>query len=385
MFLGFRSALICLVTIGATWCPVAAEDWSDPFSEFTAEVENLTRTARPYLVQVMRRAESLSPDAETSPRIIGTGISLGDGWVLTSASIVGPALEVEVRTPSQEGRVGIVRGVDRRTNVAVLEVMGLETPAIPVATETFLFPGDVVLAVGLGPDDGPWASFGTVVLATQGPHLGYSEAEMVEVTAPAFPGITGGVLFSRGGEMVGMISGHMGLESQKAILPPGKGMVSGYWGQNRLTTSTPSSVTLALPAGVALEIAEELRVSGRIRRGYLGLQVELAPVRDHPSQGRGGVLVQGVVSDGPASVGGLIAGDIILKYADAKVVSPEDLFFLVAATRPESTVRILLLRKGVPTMSFVHIAQAPDLNWLPSMDASILASELDPGLASGGQ
>ena len=146
-----------------------------------------------------------------------------------------------------------------------------------------------------------------------------------------------------------------------------------------------AAVTLALPAGVALKIAEELRETGRIRRGYLGLQVELAPLRDHPTESRGGVLVQGVVSDGPAAMGGLIAGDIILKYAGAKVVSPEDLFFLVAATLPESLVQILLLRKGVRTMAFVRITLAPDLNWRPSMDASILASELDPELAPSGQ
>lgn len=360
--------------------PARAEE--KPVSQLTAQVRGLTEGARPYLVRVIRvEADPEHPEADVK-RILGSGISLGQGRILTTCSVVGPADTVTVVTADrQQFRAGVA-GIDRRTNVALLELPEANLPAIPAGRERILFPGDFVVAVGFGPPMGPQSSFGTVVLASQGHSLQYTEVEMVQVSAPAFPGFSGGVLLNAAGEMVGMLTGRMTLDPDEAVVPPETGMVAGYLERDRIYTTSLSEATLALPAGLAEGICRELAQAGKVERGYLGLQLEMTPqTAGKRSSGTAGIFVHRVVPDGPADRGGLLPGDMILKYAHAPVSSPEELSSLVSATLPGSTVPLMVLRRGTRTLVYVRIEQAPELEWSAAMDSSVSVNLSDAGVA----
>jgi S1-C subfamily serine protease len=360
--------------------PQEARGEDGPFAEFNHRARRIVDSVTPALVQVVRESPSLSSNGSDPPaHMIGTGIALEGNYVLTSASVVGPETEVEVRR-NGISMVARVVGVDRRTNVAILEVPGLDLEPLPVAENSLLFPGRMVIAVGLGPEDGPDASFGTVIV-NDGPNLGFTDVDMVQVTAPAYPGITGGVLLNTDGEMVGMISGHMKLDSDHAILPEGSNLVAGFYEDGHLNTRDSDHATLAVPISVALEISKDLLDDGTVQRGYLGVQVELVQVGSRNSESHPGVMVHHLVNDGPADDAGLIPGDVILNYAHAKVTSPEDLSYLVAATQPGSTVPIIYLRRGSKGTALLNIEQAPGLPWEPGRDALISVNQYQDNLA----
>jgi S1-C subfamily serine protease len=374
------TALLVLVIPALTVTGACGAD-NGPFSEFTSDITRLVRTASPHLVQVMRGSSGGADDTEQIPtRMIGTGIAIGGANVLTSSGVVGPAAEVTVVSALGDTLTARVVGVDRRTNVAVLEVPGFRADALPTPRDGILFPGSVVVAVGLGPPDGPKASFGTVVL-TDGPNMGLTEVDMVQFTAPAFPGITGGVLLNQEGEMVGMVSGRMSIDSGQAILPPGTDMISGCYQNGRLTTTAASRATLALPIRIATEVAGELIEKGSVERGYLGVQVALVHISTRKSTPFPGVMIHDLISGGPADKAGLIPTDVILRYAHARVTSPDDLSSLVAATIPGSTIPVLYLRRGTRSLATVVIEQAPDLPWKPEMDALISVNQTEADLA----
>ncbi len=345
----------------------------------TGEAERLAMQARRYLVRVIRAAtHSASP--EGPGRIIGTGVSLGGGYILTCAGIVGSATEVLVSPSPGDTVIARVAGLDRRTNIAVLQADGLGLAPIPVSDRALVFPGEMVFAVGLGAPGAPSAGFGTVVLP-EGPSLGYSDVDMLQVAAPVFPGFTGGALLDRSGRMVGLLSGRLERSRGRVLLPPGTDLVAGYVQEGHVTTTDPSLTTVALPVANALELAEELRRLGYVERGFLGLQVELRRVLRERGRSVAGVVVHRVVEGGPAAEAGLIPGDVILEYAGARVQSPEDLSFLVAATVPGSNVPIRYLRRGVRLIGVAEIRQAPDPAWTPEMDAALAGSTGEAGVA----
>jgi serine protease Do len=364
-----RSPLLLLLVLGAAVPACRAQgktaEEANIFGQFADRIEEVVRTAEPYLFRVIRPHSGEDPVGPS--RVLGTGIAVGSSWILTTAGVVGPASEVLVLRGESDTLRARVLGVDRRTDVALLEVRGLDTPAIPVASSSLLFPGDPVAAVGLGPRPGVQASFGLVVLA-EGPRLGFSETDVLQVSAPTFPGITGGALLNLRGELVGLVFGRTALDPGGAMLPPGTSLVAGFLEDGHLTTVAPTSAVVALPASIALDIVRELGEHGQVQRGYLGLQVELVQMTKMKARPLPGVLVRGVVPASPAEEAVLLPGDVILEYAGAKVRSPENLSYLVAATIPGSEVPLLVLRRGARIRSIVRIAQAPESAWDPALD-----------------
>jgi S1-C subfamily serine protease len=373
-----RGLFIVLLSLLAAW-PVSARPTSvGVFTELTRNVESTVKTASPFLVKVIRS----QPDSAASGtgRVIGTGVAIGDGRVLTSAGVVGPAEEVFVIRDGQGTLRGRVLGVDRRTDLAVLEVRGMESPSIPVAHTSLAFPGDPVIAVGRGPRPGVTITFG-IVIVTGGARLGFTETDALQVSAPAFPGIAGGALLNLKGELVGIVSGRMAFNPAEVMLPPGMDLVAGTFEGGRFTTLAPNSATIAVPATLALEIAHELVARGQVERGYLGLQVDLVSKTSKKTQSMPGVLVHRVVPGSPAEQAGLIPGDVILEYGSTKVQNPENLSYLVGATLPGSDVNMLVLRRGVKNIVSTRIEQAPEPVWDPGMDKAIASFSGEAGVA----
>jgi len=374
-----RGLVIVLLSVTAAWPVSAARKTTvGVFTELTRNIESTVKTASPFLVQVIRtQSDSV---AAGSGRVIGTGVAIGDGRVLTSAGVVGPAMEVDVIREGQGTLKGHVLGVDRRTDLAVLEVRGMASPSIPVAPTSLAFPGDPVIAVGRGPEPGVTTTFGLVIV-TDELRLGFTETDVLQVSAPAFPGIAGGALLNLKGELVGIVSGRMAFNPAEVVLPRGMDLVAGTFQGGRFTTVSPNSATIAVPATLALEIANELFTRGQVERGYLGLQVDLVSTTSKKTQSMPGVLVHRVVPGSPAEQAGLIPGDVILEYGSTKVQDPENLSYLVGATLPGSSVNMLVLRRGTKRIVSARIEQAPEPAWEPGMDKSIASFAGEAGAA----
>ena len=376
-----RGLILVVLNLLFLWSVSAARPTTvGVFTELTRNVDSTVKSASPFLVQVIRtQSDSVTSG---SGRVIGTGVAIGDERVLTSAGVVGPAQDVDV--VRDHGGIpvtlkGRVIGVDRRTDLAVLEVRGMDSPAIPIAHTSLAFPGDPVIAVGRGPHPGVTTTFGLVIV-TGGPRLGFTETDVLQASAPAFPGIAGGALLDLKGELVGIVSGRMAFNPAEVVLPPGMDLVAGTFEGGRFTTVAPNSATIAVPATLALEIANELATRGQVERGYLGLQVDLVSSRSKKAQSMPGVLVHRVVSGSPAEQAGLIPGDVILEYGSTKVQDPENLSYLVGATLPGSDVTMLVLRRGVKNIVSTRIEQAPEPAWDPGMDKAIASFSGDAGV-----
>jgi len=139
--------------------------------------------------------------------------------------------------------------------------------------------------------------------------------------------------------------------------------------------------TVAIHASQVASISKEIRENGYVRRGYLGVQLELTRNEATPQAHLRGVMVHGVVEGGPAQVAGLLPGDVILEYAGARILGPEDLYYLVSATLPGSSVPLRFLRRGHHFRTSVTVEQAPEIEWVPENDSLISAAMPGNGVA----
>jgi serine protease Do len=347
-----------------------------PIVAFSGQVGTLVEAASPCLVRVVRASD----EEGAHRRMVGSGICVGEGFILTAASVVGPGRAIEVLLPDAVTVPARLVGLDRRTNLALLQVDAPRLPALELSPEADIGPGELVVAVGFGPDSTTVGSFGTVVL-TKGPNFGLAGSQMIQVTAPPFPGLTGGVLLNRNGQLVGLVSGWMTLDVEKVVVPPGTPLIAGYLRHGTLASTQVRAATVAIPASQAASIAGEIRENGYVRRGYLGLQLELSRNESARRSRLRGVMVHGVVEDGPAQGGGLLPGDVILEYAGARIQSPEDLSYLVGATLPGSSVPVQFLRRGHHFRTTVTVEQAPEIEWVPETDSLISAAMPGNGVA----
>ena len=369
-----KTLLLCFLLAGAgagLAVPQAAS--AEGSEQWLKDSNRLTAMALKSMVRVVRTEPH--PGAPATRRV-GSGIVFGHGRVLTCAGLVGSAREVLVAAVDGDTLVASVRGVDRRINLAVLEVPGLNMPVLEIQDDPLIFPGTWVLAVGLGKPSAPRSTFGSVVVE-DGPSLGYSEVDIIQTTNPLFAGYTGGALLNREGKLLGLVSGVMEL-SGDLIVPEGADLLAGFVHNNAIRTITPSATTVALPMTHVKKFADQLWDRGYVERAYLGLEVELSKqplLSDKVMTQRQGVMVHQVVPCGPVAKAGLLPGDFIVEFAGARVENPDDLAFQVASRRPGAITSIRFLRRGQERSIHLILEQAPPLAWEPEWDRALAGRE----------
>jgi serine protease Do len=153
------------------------------------------------------------------------------------------------------------------------------------------------------------------------------------------PGNSGGPLFNLAGEVVGINS--------------------------QIYSRTGSSVGLsfAIPIDVAIDVSNQLKATGKITRGWLGIGIQEITKELAESFGMkntNGALVAGVEKNGPADKGGLEAGDVIVKFDSKPVVTSSDLPRIVGATKPGRVVPVEIVRKGSSKTLSIGIGEMPN-------------------------
>ena len=303
------------------------EEMLEFFRRFGVPIPNMPRQQRPQRPQ----------DDEPQPRGLGSGFILtGDGYVMTNAHVVEGADEVIVTlTDKREFKAKII-GADKRTDVAVVKIDATGLPAVKVGDVGRLRVGEWVMAIGspFGLENTVTAGIVSAKQRDTGDYLPFIQTDVA-----INPGNSGGPLINMRGEVVGINSQ---IYSRSG----------GFMG-----------ISFAIPMDEAIRVSDQLRASGRVTRGRIGVQIGQVTKDIAESIGLGkpqGALVSGVEAGSPAEKAGVEAGDIITRFDGKAIEKVADLPRLVGNTKPGTKSTLTVFRRGA------------------SRDLSIIVAEVEP-------
>ncbi len=270
---------------------------------------------------------------------LGSGVIVSpEGYLLTNNHVIEGADEISVQLA--DGRQGSARliGADPETDLAVLKIGLDRLPVIDFGSTPALKVGDIVLAIGNPFNVGQTVTAG-IVSALGRNQLGLSTFEnFIQTDAAINPGNSGGALVDAAGNLVGI---------NTAIFSRSGGSLG---------------IGFAIPVDTARQVLESLVRDGRVTRGWIG--VEPRDLTPEIAEGFGlpvrqGVLIAGVLQGGPASRGGLLPGDVVLRIAGAPVADTAQLLAAVAALKPRSQT-VVGVQRGDKTLDLrIVIGQRP--------------------------
>ena len=272
---------------------------------------------------------------------LGSGVIVNqDGYVLTNYHVVQAADAIEVALKDGRRDTAKVVGADPDTDLAVLKLATLRSlPAATLASDRGLRVGDVVLAIGNPFGVGQTTTQGIVsALGRNG--LGLNTYEnFIQTDAAINPGNSGGALIDAEGNLVGI---------NTAIYSESGGSMG---------------IGFATPIDIARKVMDEIVKTGGVKRGWLGVEPqdvtpELARAFDLPRDTTG-VIIAGVMRDGPAARGGLRVGDIVQSVNGKRVADTASLLSEVAQLPPGQRAALGILRAGKPTELALVVGTRP--------------------------
>ncbi|OGB27040.1 MAG: hypothetical protein A3I66_22465 [Burkholderiales bacterium RIFCSPLOWO2_02_FULL_57_36] len=256
---------------------------------------------------------------------LGSGFIISrDGYILTNAHVVEDARQVSVKLTNKREYNAKVIGADPYTDVALLKIDAKDLPVVKIGDANQIEPGEWVAAIG-----SPFGFENSItvgVISAKGRSLpNESYVPFIQTDVAVNPGNSGGPLFSTKGEVIGI---NAQIYSQ----------TGGFMG-----------ISFAIPMDVAMTIADQLRESGKVIRGRIGVQLQELTLDLASMLGMKeprGALVAAVQRGGPADRAGIQPGDVILSLDGRAVEYSADLARLVAGTKPGETISAEIWRKG---------------------------------------
>jgi serine protease Do len=291
------------------------EEMLEFFKRFGLPMPNVPRQApRPNRPQ---------PQEEEQPRGVGSGFILSsDGLIMTNAHVVEGADEVIVTlTDKREFKAKLI-GADKRSDVALVKIDAVGLPAVKVGDVSRLRVGEWVMAIGspFGLENTVTAGIVSAKQRDTGDYLPFIQTDVA-----INPGNSGGPLINMRGEVVGINS------------------------QIYSRSGGSMGISFAIPMDEAVRVSEQLRVSGRVSRGRIGVQIDQVTKEVAESIGLGkaqGALVRAVEPGAPAEKAGVEAGDIIVKFEGKAVEKSSDLPRMVGSTKPGTRSALTVFRRG---------------------------------------
>jgi Do/DeqQ family serine protease len=283
-----------------------------------------------------------------------------DGYILTASHLVAGANEVEVTLPDGRDFNAKVVGLDAKSDIAVIKIDTHNLPTVPLADSRKVQVGDLVLAIGHPFGVGQTVTHG-IVSATDRGGMGIEDYEsFIQTDAPINPGNSGGALVDITGQLIGI---------NTAILSSSGGNLG---------------IGFAVPSDLARRVMTDLMMYGYVVRGYLGVETQdLTPglAKEFKLHGATGVLIAGVVHNGPAELAGLQVGDVITRFDGKDVHDSRQLQLSVAEAKPGQTVPVEVLRDGSVRPLRVTTRHASDIDLLARTDRTLY--ERNPGALQG--
>lgn len=272
-------------------------------------------------------------------RSLGSGFIISDdGYVLTNYHVVQNADEVVVRLSDRRQYVAQVVGHDERSDVALLRIDATDLPTVSIGSSGDLEVGEWVLAIG-SPFGFEHSATAGIVSAKQRSLPQDNYVPFIQTDVAINPGNSGGPLFNLDGEVVG-INSHI------------YSRTGGFMG-----------LSFAIPIELAMDVVEQLRTTGRVSRGWLGVLIQdvsrdLAESfdMDRPY----GALVAQVVPESPAAQAGLEVGDVIIRFRGEEVTTSSALPPMVGRTPVDTEAEVTIIRDGSEQSLTVVLGELPE-------------------------
>ncbi len=254
---------------------------------------------------------------------MGSGFIISeDGYILTNHHVINGVDEVFVRLTDKREFTAKVVGSDKRTDVALLKIKGGNLPVLKTGHSADIKAGQWVLAIGspFKLDNTVTAGIISATARDTGDYL-----PLIQTDVAVNPGNSGGPLINMNGEVIGINSQIFSRSG-------------GYMG-----------ISFAVPIDEALQVADQLKKSGKVKRGQIGVHIseineETAKAMNLPD--KKGILVAHVESGSPAEKAGIEAGDVILKYNEHAVEKASEMSRLVGETPIGTAATVMVWRKG---------------------------------------
>lgn len=269
---------------------------------------------------------------------LGSGFIISnDGYILTNAHVVSSADEVIVKLSDNREFKAKIIGSDKRTDVALVKIEATGLPKVTIGDPSKLKVGEWVAAIG-----SPFGLENTMtagIVSAKGRALPQENfVPFIQTDVAINPGNSGGPLFNLNGEVVGINS------------------------QIYSRSGGSMGLSFAIPIDVAIDVSNQLKASGKITRGWLGIAIQEITkdlAESFGMKNTNGALVAGVEKNGPADKGGLEAGDVILKFDSKPIATSADLPRAVGSTKPGKIVPVEVLRKGSVKTLNIGVGEMP--------------------------
>ena len=299
--------------------PQASPFGSDPFSDFYER----------FLQGAPQRPQKRSS--------LGSGFIISnEGYILTNNHVVAGADEIKVKLSDGREFKGELKGSDEKLDLALIKITSKGN--LPVATlgdSDAMEVGEWILAIG-----NPFGLSQTVtagIISAKGRVIGSGPYDdFIQTDASINPGNSGGPLFNAKGEVIGI---------------------------NTTIVSGGQGIGFAIPVNMAKAVIPQLRETGKVTRGWLGVSVQpVTPdlARSFGLKNEKGALISEVMKDSPAEKAGFKAGDIILEFDGKPIVDMHELPRLAAVTPIGKKALVKVLRNGKTLEETVIIEKMVD-------------------------
>jgi serine protease Do len=328
-------------------------------TEGDADSENIPAPFRDFFNQFNNGQKPQQPHRAVSA---GSGFIIDKaGFVVTNNHVVDASKKITVKLPDGRSFVAKLIGTDAATDVALLKITSdRPLPMVDFGDDKKLRVGDWVVAVG-----NPFGLSNSVtagIVSSLGRNIESSQqyTNFIQIDAPINRGNSGGPTFDLHGQVIGMNS---------MIFSPSGGSVG---------------IGFAIPAGLIHDVVNQLKTSGHVTRGYLGVNIQSITPEIATSMGikdNKGALVAEIVPNGPAAKAGFEQGDIVTAIDGQPVDDSYDLTRRVASVPTGNVVTFNVSRQGKPLQLKATIAVRPDQQQLAS-NAPGKDSAMAPAAAS---
>ncbi|MGD2075069.1 MAG: trypsin-like peptidase domain-containing protein [Gammaproteobacteria bacterium] len=325
--------------------PVSYADAIEPAAEavvniFTAKV--ITQKRHPLLDDPLFQyffGDQINRPRKRLQTSLGSGVIVSpQGYVLTNNHVISDADEIQVLLEDGRRARARVVGADKDTDLAVLRIDLDNLPVLALATAERLRVGDVVLAIGNPYGVGQTVTQG-IISATGRNHLGISLYEdFIQTDAAINPGNSGGALINAHGELIGI---------NTAIYSRSGGS---------------QGIGFAIPVDLATSVMKQIIEHGHVARGWLGIEAQdLTPAlaESFGLSDTRGMLVAGVLRDGPADKAGIEPGDVVVQINGKPVDNARAAMTLIAQAGPGKELMIEGIRDARPFRGSVVTGSRP--------------------------
>jgi len=270
-----------------------------------------------------KQVQPNSGKPQEADRGVGSGFIIeSNGLILTNAHVVEGATTIYVTLTDKREFKAKLLGMDKRTDVAVVKIEARDLPKLPLGDSSRVRVGEWVLAIGspFGLENTVTAGIVSAKSRDTGDYLPFIQTDVA-----VNPGNSGGPLLNTAGQVIGINSQIFSRSG-------------GYMG-----------ISFAIPIDEAMRVADQLRTNGKMTRGRIGVALGEMTKEVAESLGLGkprGAYIRNVEPGGPASTGGIEAGDVILSFNGRDIAKSTDLPRVVGETKPGTSVPVQVWRKG---------------------------------------